>query len=909
MKKEAEKVLFLAILLIFLLNFASAAFTIGNISNSIEKIYSQKEAITGWINISLDKEPSDSVLSDSFGNSITLIGALNKTPWIRYSCIPNGCGPGYTAINEESSKEFSVGKYEQKILGFKITGEIKTIESIGFKMNSSAGESCENQIKIDFLSDGLNEIVNTNASKLNDEAICSSDKYGCFDSSKGGYTEYILSKIPYCQKFLFSDSPAFRIGAWVKKISEISKINMSIYDKEGKKIKECTLPEATEEGSEIYCNITYSQKNPEENYVCISSNDSNSDYKIRGYNAGTDGCGFYGEPVKTSAPAAYQIFVQGKKFGSVGNLSIIDSFSETETLGGISESYIKERYPGSGGTTNCSETGCIIPIKFLSREQQTITLSDLILSYEISIGSTKDNKFYELSETPSIIISGFQSINLKSLNFSASGKFGNHNYTLKLGEKTIFTENISIEKSPTIDYIEPVVAIAGYPTEFTVSAIASDENSTITTYYWDFGDNTSRQTTSINKITHTYPAIGTFKIKIGVADSSQKSADKEFEIQTQTPKFAVENAINKKLKDITNVKSQISSYPTYSQKYLENILNISNSESEIKDVQRDYALANSDEEYISLMGKIVSLDIPESIIAKKEGNSLEFVPDRSQINLEAIKEIAGGEYNSSVNSERYIDAVLSWIVENIDAKIIFKEIYASYGAGKENFLFSSFEISIKEKNSFEYAPSIILKQMENMAFEEKYQESASGYYGIPMKEAEKAISFITSEKTSYENLPIFVSPPIKNIQLKEEINPTRADNKISIKQLLFLVAIISFILAIGILSYIIMQRWYKFRYENYLFKDRNKLYNLVIYIENSNEKGNSDEEIRKNLKNAGWNLEQVDYAMKKYYGKRTGMVEIPLDKIFEKIMKRKMQKTEKIPEKKQEYTKFNKLIK
>ena len=182
MKKEAEKVLFLAILLIFLLNFASAAFTIGNISNSIEKIYSQKEAITGWINISLDKEPSDSVLSDSFGNSITLIGALNKTPWIRYSCIPNGCGPGYTAINEESSKEFSVGKYEQKILGFKITGEIKTIESIDFKMNSSAGESCENQIKIDFLSDGLNEIVNTNASKLNDEAICSSDKYGCFDS-------------------------------------------------------------------------------------------------------------------------------------------------------------------------------------------------------------------------------------------------------------------------------------------------------------------------------------------------------------------------------------------------------------------------------------------------------------------------------------------------------------------------------------------------------------------------------------------------------------------------------------------------------------------------------------------------------------------------------------------------------
>ena len=77
-----------------------------------------------------------------------------------------------------------------------------------------------------------------------------------------------------------------------------------------------------------------------------------------------------------------------------------------------------------------------------------------------------------------------------------------------------------------------------------------------------------------------------------------------------------------------------------------------------------------------------------------------------------------------------------------------------------------------------------------------------------------------------------------------------------------------------------MQEWYKRRYENYLFKNRNNLYNLISYIENSKKKGMKDGEITSKLKKSRWKSEQISYVMRKYSGKRTGIFEIPIDKIL-----------------------------
>jgi len=85
---------------------------------------------------------------------------------------------------------------------------------------------------------------------------------------------------------------------------------------------------------------------------------------------------------------------------------------------------------------------------------------------------------------------------------------------------------------------------------------------------------------------------------------------------------------------------------------------------------------------------------------------------------------------------------------------------------------------------------------------------------------------------------------------------------------------------------VVLQEWYKKKYENYLFKNKNDLYNMVNYVNNSKKRGLKNKEIADNLKKAKWSSEQVKYVMKKYAGKRTGMFELPLTKLMNKVKKR-----------------------
>ena len=60
------------------------------------------------------------------------------------------------------------------------------------------------------------------------------------------------------------------------------------------------------------------------------------------------------------------------------------------------------------------------------------------------------------------------------------------------------------------------------------------------------------------------------------------------------------------------------------------------------------------------------------------------------------------------------------------------------------------------------------------------------------------------------------------------------------------------------------------------------MYNLINFIESQKRQGINDVEIEHKLKQSGWNWEQIKYVTRKYSGKRTGMVEIPVKNIFEK---------------------------
>jgi hypothetical protein len=87
-----------------------------------------------------------------------------------------------------------------------------------------------------------------------------------------------------------------------------------------------------------------------------------------------------------------------------------------------------------------------------------------------------------------------------------------------------------------------------------------------------------------------------------------------------------------------------------------------------------------------------------------------------------------------------------------------------------------------------------------------------------------------------------------------------------------LIVVIGTIAVIGVVSYILIGKWYQRRYESYLFKDRNDLYNIINYIHASKNKGLKGIEIEKNLRKSKWTAEQISYVMKRYAGKKVGIL-------------------------------------
>jgi len=876
MKKEGKNLFlgfFLMIILVCNIVFVSAVFEIGNISHSISKQYSPSGLIQGWVNISFSEEPKNSMFKTSNDNEISLIELLNKSPSFSYSCTPSDCGIIYSSSNSETIKTFNLNSGESKIFGFKFTGNVAGINSVKFEVQSDAPPSCSNQLKIDFLNDGIIESGNN---KIFNQGCSSLKRYGCFIDNSNT-EEYSIGAIPFCQKIRLSESPGFKIGAWTKKINGNKNLTMALYDDYGAEKTNCELPDSSSQGGEVSCEIDYLVTESKDYYICIYSDSGNGDYRIKGYSLDSEiGCGFYGTPIQSDYPAAYQIFAEGKKFDSFGTLEINNSMPDGNLLNSLMENYLIEKY---GNGIDCSND-CIIPVKFISGENQTITINNLDLKYQKNIGPTSTNLFYDIEENPANINADFQKLFLDDANFSVPSDYGNKSFKLFLNNEQIFSENIFIEKMPVINFLRPTTIAAAYPTKFIVDVSQSNSNVSIINYEWDFGNNDTKKTDT-NTITYTYDNTGEYNIKITVTDSKQLTTSKTFNVVVETPIRAVNTTLKSKLEDLDNVKNQINTFPLFYKNSLEPVIKIEESEEKIKQIQKDYKSAISDEDYIQIMKDLLEVDVPKSVFISKSAESILFYPNRQKINLEILKEIGGGNYESS-NEEKYIDAVYAWEQENIESKITFTEISAKYEENTNEIL-NVFELNIKEKEELPYNAFIIIETIENLKFQTDYGENlASGYIEIPLREQEKTIMFSTTKNIDFSELPLFISPELNRLSILDEGSYGEAEKP----KWLILILILIFLIILGLIIYIILQEWYKRKYENYLFKNRNNLYNLVTYIKNSKSKGMQDDEIISNLKKSGWNSEQVTYVTKKYLGKRTGMYEIPIGKLMDLFKKK-----------------------
>jgi len=864
---------------IFPLNFVLADFQIGNSSYLIDSQYGPSDSVRGWVNISFQNESASSVFSDSLGNSISLIDLLKLNTNYDYSCNTNGCMYDYLTNNPASTKSFSLGVGNSKVFGIKFNEEITAVNSINFVIESNAEQSCFNQLALDFLSDGIVDFGNTK-STLGD---CSFSKtYGCFNEEIST-SEYIIGKFPnkHCQKITLSESPSFNLGAWVNRGSDNRNLTMAFYDIYGSLIEgaSCSLPNnnLTEE---LSCGVNYLVTESKEFYVCIHANTEGTS-KIKGYSV-AEGCGFYGVGV-LDENAAFKIFAEGKKFDSVGSLNVTNSLPNGNTLGNYAEDYILEKY----GDLSCSG-GCVVPLNFISQKTQDINIKNLQVKYETSLGPTISTDFYEIEEAPSKINSDFQKLSLEEGNFTLPSDYGEYTFKLRLGDNELFAKKLTIEKLPVINYLTPTKTASAYPTIFKVNV---DTPSNLSKYEWDFGDG-QIQTTLENKVLHTYGDIGNYSLKVTITDVIGREGYREFEIIVDSPKEIINKTLVELQQNLINLNSQINEFPLFDQQSLREFLTLEIMEDKLKQAQRDEKSAVSEEDYNNLMTDILEIIIPRSILTSKSTAQISFYPEEEVIDVGVLAKIGGGDYDPEKEAS-YINGIFSWNQENTETKIKFTELSAKYSDYSEPIL-RFFELNIKKKDPNGRDAYIILEKLEGIKFMENYLDNEeSGYIYFDLSNEEKTIVFSTTEEVDFINLPLFISPEIGRLPLIELINGEEKP----VKWKLF-IAVIILLLIIGVITYVILQEWYKRKYENYLFKNRNELYNIVNYIQNSRNKKIDDRKIATKLREAGWNLEQVTYAMRKYTGKRTGMFEIPVSKLsslFKKMNYKKQPLEEPFP--------------
>ncbi|MFH1711259.1 MAG: PKD domain-containing protein, partial [Nanoarchaeota archaeon] len=525
---------------------------------------------------------------------------------------------------------------------------------------------------------------------------------------------------------------------------------------------------------------------------------------------------------------------------------------------------------------DCSSE-CIIPIKIISGANQSITLNNLALTYnQQNVGQLTETKFYDLETEPAKVTSGFGKLYIDQAGFSVPSSLNNYTFFLRFNSQTVFSERIEVKDVPIIQSVTPTQSAAGFPQDF-IARVSSGYN--LTSFSWDFGDGTAKVTTlgnSGNKTTHTYSQIGEYTLRLNVTDQRRLSNVKTFTINVSSPADLIEINLAQLKTSLTDIKADIASLDFFSKAAINASLGLSAVESSINNLQTRYNNA-TEEQLSSIVVDLLKLRLPGTISKTKSSVELPFIPAVDKVNLNALERI-GGETISG-NEDEYVNAAAFWAIDNLDATVDFNEFSGRYGNSLEPIT-KTFKIKAQEARDISYDYYLIMPVLDGFYSEFPFSND-EGYIYINLKDYD-TVSFSTTEDIDFTDLPAFISPAVSKLSLGEITLP---EEKKTNKWLIFGLVLLA-LLVIGAIVYIVLQQWYKRKYENHLFPNRNDLYNMAHYINNAKKKEMTNSNIESNLKKVGWSAEKIRYAMRKYAGKRTGMLEIPITKIVGKVEER-----------------------
>jgi len=324
----------------------------------------------------------------------------------------------------------------------------------------------------------------------------------------------------------------------------------------------------------------------------------------------------------------------------------------------------------------------------------------------------------------------------------------------------------------------------------------------------------------------------------------------------------VNQALNQDLQSFTNIQNQFGNFPVFTQNALNQSLNLGNISTELSNLQTKNSTASSDNDYINMMNVLLQINLPQSVQQSSNAASFPFIPLNNTINLDALVGAGGGTYDSTRQND-YLNSILSWDLNNISMTITYNEFSAVYGFSVVPILDVA-TLNLAESQPINNA-YLFIKNSGKVYLDKTYPTTGSYYY-VPLTGSAQTVQFATTQLFSPDQLPAFIAPSLSQISLTQQSASTSNNNN------LILIVVIGTIAVIGVVSYILIGKWYQRRYESYLFKDRNDLYNIINYIHASKNKGLKGIEIEKNLRKSKWTAEQISYVMKRYAGKKVGIL-------------------------------------
>jgi len=333
-----------------------------------------------------------------------------------------------------------------------------------------------------------------------------------------------------------------------------------------------------------------------------------------------------------------------------------------------------------------------------------------------------------------------------------------------------------------------------------------------------------------------------------------------FSIAVGSPKDLLTSELSEKESLLKEVGNSLYSLNAFERAQVTKVVDLDALKANLSQFKDEAQGAVSDEDYHHIISNFLSLDFPVSVEKVPVKKSF-FVSNSNDFDLDALSEVTGLDYNSTTATYDYIEF---WEINNLDVDYSLDKILINWEDGSDSTVnLFDFSIDFKGKTKEDYyffvkdGVDFDFGDVENVKEIEGYK-----YFVSPTG----TLVFATSELVNLKDY-FFIAPKKVELQNGFEVEEARVNYWVFVFGFVFVVLV-------GFGIYFFVHWWYDKKYEGFLFPDKNQLYNAMVYITNSVSEGASEDEIRKNLLGVGWKREQVSYLLKKYAGRRTGIVNL-----------------------------------